>query len=55
MTSLFSNKLCEVFDMKAPYTREEICNKIRMQWMKYQTEVLQDHWFKKVGGSFVVS
>ena len=47
MTSVLSNKLCEVFELKAPVTREEICDKIQMQWMKYQAEEIKDDWFKK--------
>ena len=45
---MLSNKLCEVFDVKVPVQREDICDKIRMQWMKYQTEELKDHWFDKL-------
>ena len=34
--------------MKAPVTRKEICDKIKMQWIKYQTKKLKVYWFKKL-------
>ena len=41
-----TNKLSEVFDIQSPITSEEICDKIRTHWMRFQTEPLQDEWFK---------
>ena len=47
MTSVLSNKINEIFDVKAPATKEDICDKIRAQWMEYQTEKIKDNWFRK--------
>ena len=46
MMSVLTNKLSEVFHIQSPITFEEICDKIRTQWMRFQTEPLQDEWFK---------
>ena len=47
ITSVVSNKLSELFDMIGHATKEEVCDKIRMQWMEYQGEELKDDWYKK--------
>ena len=46
MMSVLTNKLSEVFHILSPITSEEISGKIQTQWMKFQTEPLQDEWFK---------
>ena len=46
ITSVVSNKLPELFDMKGHATKE-VCDKIRMQWVQYQGEEFKDDWYKK--------
>ena len=46
MMSVLTNKLSEVFHIQSPITSEEICNRIQIQWMRFQTQSLQDEWFK---------
>ena len=48
MMSVVTNKLSEVFQIKSPITSEEICDKVRTQQMRFQTEPLQDEWFKNL-------
>ena len=48
MMSVLTNKLSEVFQIKSPITSEEICDKVRTQQMRFQTEPLQDEWFKNL-------
>ena len=55
ITSVVSNKLPELFDMKGHATKEEVCDKIRMQWMEYQGEELKDDWYKKTENNEGVS
>ena len=45
--SVLTNKLDEVFHIQSPITSEEIYNKFQTQWMRFETEPLQDEWFKK--------
>ena len=42
MTSVLSNSFCYVLDMKAPVNRQENCDNIRMQLIKYKTKELKD-------------
>ena len=46
MMSVLTNKLSEVFHILLPITSEEICDKIQTQWIKFQTEPLQDERLK---------
>ena len=44
--SVLTNKLSEVFHIQSPITSEEVSDKIRTQWMRFQTEPLQHERFK---------
>ena len=46
MMSVLTNKLSEVFHIQSPIISEDMCDKIRTQWMRLQMEPLQDEWFK---------
>ena len=51
MMFVLTNKLSEIFYIQSPITSEEICDKIRTQWMRLQTEPLQDERVQKPLGA----
>ena len=47
ITTILENCLPVVFNMKTPVTKEEVCDKVRNQWLYYQNEEIKEEWYRK--------